>query len=66
MLFRSTSHINKFWERNTNCSSSSSITLNSEDRIGLEISGAGGTSEYWIRTGHKYTHGYSRVEVTAA
>ncbi len=54
---------NQYRERDTNCSSSGPITFNLGDRMGLEIYGAGGTSEYWIKTGHSYTHGYSRIEV---
>ena len=53
-----------FREKPLSCSSDGEINLELEDRIGLEISGSGGTSEYWVRTGHNYTNGYSRIEVS--
>ena len=55
----------KFWKKELSCSSNGEISLEPEDRIGLEISGAGLDSEYWISTGKDYTDGYSRIEVTA-
>ncbi|MBU2053055.1 MAG: hypothetical protein KJ721_02305 [Nanoarchaeota archaeon] len=58
-------NIVNYAKKETSCSSSSEIILNPEDRIGLIISGAGVDSEYWISTGHSYTDGYSRVEVSA-
>ena len=59
-------HYNSFWKKEFSCQSNGKIQLNPGDRIGLEISGAGGTSKYWISTGKKYTKGYSRIEVSAA
>ena len=52
-------------KKTTFCPSSGEISLNPDDRIGLIISGAGITSEYWIRTGENDAGDYSRIEVTA-
>lgn len=54
----------QFRKRETSCTSNGIIELNPNDRLGLIISGAGGTSEYWISTGKKYTDGYSRIEIS--
>lgn len=54
-----------FTERTASCVSAGGILLNQNDRIGLEIFGAG-TSGYWIRTGHDYNDGYSRIELILA
>lgn len=55
----------EFRERDTSCESSGEIELNPDDKIGLIIMGAGAESDYYIRTGHNYTNGYSRIEVSA-
>jgi len=55
-----------FWKYEFSCSSSGEIDLSQYDRMGLELRGNGNSSqEYWISTGHSYTDGYSRIEVTA-
>ncbi len=57
-------HKISFTERITSCNSTGKIYLNTTDKIALEIRGSGGTSEYWISSGEKYTHGYSRIEIS--
>jgi hypothetical protein len=59
-------NINNFIEKETFCNSLGEITLNPDDKIGLIIMGAGGNADYFIRTGHEYSNGMSRMEVTAA
>jgi hypothetical protein len=58
-------HYNSFWKKELSCQSEGEINLELDDRLGLEITGAGGTSEYWIRTGKNYSDGMSRIEVSA-
>ena len=56
----------QFRKKEKSCQSDGIINLNPEDRIGLEISGAGGTSEYWIATGNTHhSGGPSKIEVSA-
>ena len=58
-------HYDSFREKPLSCESNGEINLEPEDRIGLEITGSGGISEYWVRTGRDYANGYTRIEVTS-
>lgn len=52
-----------FTRYETSCVSEGEIELEPEDRFGLVVFGVGGDSEYWIKTGHEFTDGYSRMEI---
>jgi len=55
----------KFTEKDFLCNSSGQIDLSTHNKIGLELRGNGNESiDYRISTGHSYTDGYSRIEVT--
>ena len=56
----------RFTHYHTNCTSEGEISMSPDDSFGLEIHGVGGSTEYWIMTGHEYAEGYTRIEVSKA